>query len=78
MCSIPGSYGDGVGSAYCVAVIQLCELLHLVLVQSSGHLSHSVREDGYDLMEDCEHGLWDDLQDLCVCGGAWVCVCGCG
>ena len=49
---------------YLVSFVELCKLLHLVLLQSSGDLLHSVSEDVDDLMEELEHGLRDDLQDL--------------
>ena len=46
---------------YLVSFVELCKLLHLVLLQSSGDLLHSVCEDVDDLMEELEHGLRDDL-----------------
>lgn len=47
-----------------ISLIQLCKLLHFVLLQSSWHLFDVMCEDVDDLVEHCEHGLWDDLEHL--------------
>ena len=47
-----------------ISLIQLSKLLHLVFLQSCRYLSDVVCEDVDDLVEHCEHGLWDDLEHL--------------
>ena len=47
-----------------ISLIQLSKLLHFVLLQSCWHLFDVVCEDVDDLVEHCEHGLWDDLEHL--------------
>ena len=44
-----------------VSIVKLSKLLHLVLLESCGDLSDPVGEDPNDLVEDCEHGLRNDL-----------------
>ena len=44
-----------------ISLIKLCKFLHLVLLQASWDFFDVVGEDGNDLMEDSEHGSWDDL-----------------
>ena len=47
-----------------ISLIQLCKLLHLIFLQSCRHLFDVMCEDVDDLVQHCEHGLWDDLEHL--------------
>ena len=45
-------------------MVKLSEVFHLLLLQSGGHFLYVVGQYLDDLMENIEHGLWNDLKHL--------------